>query len=454
MNFTRSKTIWLICVLALAVLSFRPDEFAGRGFALALTPTRILAALSSPLRVFALGTVLAGDEEQVEAQRKLCRQVRKDFRELALPHDPTLAANAVVIEAAVLERTLDKRDEVLVAMATSEGVRPGVPVVCGDSYVGRVVALDPGRPNHARVKLVTSSTFRVGAAVTEKGRRSDFVVGGLAPRHDLTDRVVHLAVHNPSDREVRGGTAFVAELQALVLDDEDSRLADGFLLGEFREFELRHKKVTAIRPALDFEAGLFHVALLVPLDRAPETIPPFEDLFAPDAWRTGELLLAGELSPWRAGRKLTVPSHRDMVSGAAVIFGAQFVGRVERVGTTMIDVRLMADPGLTIPALALIGEAELVVLGTLVSLGRNEAGRVVLRWDTDRPLASEAAFGERSLEASLFTGSGQRGVPLGLMLGVTELPTNAGVHLLELEVPMIGAGSVEVRRVREEGSAD
>lgn len=451
MSFTRSKTIWLICVLALALLSFRPDEYVERGFAWLLTPTRILAALASPLEVFDTGVVLAADDEQVEIAREHCREVSEAFRAVARPQDPTLATRAVVIEAAVLKHTQGKRDEVLVHMVASKGVRVGIPAVCGDAYVGRVVELVPGKPNLARVELLTSSSFRVGAEVTDKGRRSDLIVGGLAPRHELTDQAVHLAVHNPSDREVHSGTVFVAEPEALVLDDEDSRLADGFLLGEFREFELRRKNVSAIRPALDFEAGLYHIALLVPLDRAPEEVPAFEDLFAPRAWQFGKLLLAGEVSGWRAGRKLTLEDSSDVARGAAVVRGARFIGRVESLGTTMADVRLISDPGLVIPALALLSDGELVVLGTLVSLGRNEAGRVVLRWETDQPLAATAAFGQSSLKASLYTGSGQRGVPLGLVLGETVLPTRAGIHELELDLPVPGSGRVEVRRVREEG---
>jgi len=88
----------------------------------------------------------------------------------------------------------------------------------------------------------------------------------------------------------------------------------------------------------------------------------------------------------------------------------------------------------------------------LISLGRNEAGRIVLRWETDHPLDAAAAFGEASMKASLFTGSGQHGVPLGLILGETVLPTRAGTHELELDLPAPGSGRVEVRRVREDGA--
>jgi cell shape-determining protein MreC len=453
-GFTRSKTIWLICVLALAVLSLRPESYVERGLAIVFTPTRILAALSSPLRILDPREVLAADESQVEAERALCRRVRTAFRKSARPRDGSLAAEAVVIEAEVLQRTIDNRDRVLVKLPTTEGIEPGVPAVCGDAYVGRVVASVPGSNELAEVELVTSSTFRVGGSVQDGGMRSELIVGGLAPRHDLSSRILHLAVHNPSNRKVSEGLVRVAEPEALALDDEDSRLADGFLLGELREFEARHKKAVSIRPALDFEAGLFHLALLVPLERAPARIPALEDLFAAEAWREGQMLLAGELSPWRAGRKLTVPDHDNLARGAAVIVGARFVGRVESVGTTLIDVRLLSDPGLVVPALALVhgDEAEeLVVLGSLVSMGRNEAGKVVLRWETDRPLAADAAFGEKSVEALLFTGSGQRGVPLGLRIGEVSLPTGAGVHRLELEHPRIGSDRVQVRRVTEEG---
>ncbi len=453
MNFTRSKTIWLICVLALAVLSLSPHRHAQSGFALALTPTRVISALASPLRLFDSHSVLAADEEQVAAQRDRCREIRTAFRQKARQFDPSLASGAVVVEAEVLERVKGKHDQVIVRLATPIGIEPGVPAVCGDAYVGRVVAMVPGQPNQASVELVTSSSFRVGAGVSEGNRSSNLIVGGLAPSHALTNGVAHLAAHNPSDRGVRAGIVRVEEPPALALDDEDSRLADGFLLGELREFKYRHKTVTAIRPALDLESGLFHIALLVPVERAAEEIPPLEDLFAPRAWRTGKIQLAGEISAWRAGRKLTLPSHAEVAKGAAVVLGAQLIGRVENIGTTMVDVRLMSDPGTSIPALALLhGEEldDLVVLGTLMSRGLNERGLLVLRWETDRPLLVEAAFGKRTVQASLYTGSGERGVPLGLSLGDCEIPTNAGEHLLEIDFPTVGSGEVEVRLVRDE----
>ena len=420
MGLTRSKTIWLIAVLALAVLSLRPDVWVGRGLSIGLAPTRILAVLASPFAWFGGGVVAAADEDALEAERDACRRVRSAFRESARPRDPSLAQGAIVIEAEVRERTTRSRDEVRVRMTTTEGVEPGVPAVWGDTYVGRVVSRVPGRDDLARVELVTSSSFRVGAAVEQQDRRSDLIVGGLAPRHELSSHILHLAVHNPSNRKVTEGIVRVAEPEALALDDEDSRLADGFLLGELREFDSRHKKVSAIRPALDFESGLYHLALLVPVERAPANVPPLDDLFEPTHWREGKLLLAGELSAWRSGRKLSLPDFGNVVAGAAVVSGARFVGRVERVGSTMVDVRLFSDPGLVVPALALVGDEgaqELVVLGSLVSRGRSEDGKLLVQWTTDRPLGATSSLGKASVPAMLFTGSGQRGVPLGLQLG-------------------------------------
>lgn len=451
MGLTRSKTIWLIAVLALAVLSLRPDAWVGRGFAIVFAPTRFLSALASPLQWIGPSSVNAADDaDGLEERRNVCRLVRGAFRESARPRDPSLAAHAVVVEAEVLERTTRSRDEVLVRLTTTEGVEPGVPAVCGDAYVGRVVSLVPGRDDLARVELVTSASFRVGAAVEAGSARSDLIVGGLAPRHELSSHILHLAVHNPSNRKVNEGLVRVAEPEALALDDEDSRLADGFLLGELREFDSRHKKITAIRPALDFESGLFHVALLVPLERAPQSVPPLDDLFEERDWREGELLLPGELSSWRDGRKLSLSSFADVVPGAAVITGSQFVGRVERVGTTMVDVRLFTDPGLVVPALALVGEdeaQELVVLGSLVSRGLSETGELIVQWNTDRPLGARSSLGKSSVRAKLFTGSGQRGVPLGLQLGETDLPTGAGEFTLKLEAPAVGSETVQVRLV-------
>ena len=84
------------------------------------------------------------------------------------------------------------------------------------------------------------------------------------------------------------------------------------------------------------------------------------------------------------------------------------------------------------------------VMGELVSLG-DASGRLLLRWRATVPFHD--AFPQ---PATLWTGSGARGVPRGLLLGSTTIPPGPGPHVLALEVP---PGGLEPRalvvRVRE-----
>lgn len=448
MTLTRQKTIWFVCVLCLCVLSLRPEPFVERVLGVFFAPTRVLAALASPLSVF--DDEVQAAAPQVEALERRCRTVRDRYREIARPPATLLARGAVAIEAEVEGRAERSRDTLWIRLATAEGVRPGVPVVCGEAYVGRVLALDPERPRRARVELLTGADFRVGAAVESGNRRSDMVCGGLAPRASGADRSLRLAVHHPSDRAISEGEVRVAEPPALVLDDEDARLGDGFLLGDLFPLQAREgeEQRLALRPALDFAAGLFHVCVLVPPERAPSRVPPIEDLFEEDAWLAGDLILQGELSAWRSGRKLSLGSGRGARAGGAILRDARFLGRVERAGATLSDVRLLSDPGFSFPALAAI-DGEPCVLGRLVSLGFDEArGRVRFRMQRDAPLSESlpAVLGRASVSATLFTGAGERGVPLGLFVGDTTLATRAGTQVIEVELETPGAGEVFVRR--------
>ena len=371
MNLTRSKTIWLILVLALCVLSLRPEPFVERVLGVFLAPTRILSALASPLAVFDREVHAALPEEE-ERERKLCREIRDRYREVARPRDPVLASRATAIEAEVEGRVENSRDTIWIRLATVAGVRPGVPVICGDAFVGRLVSLDPDRPRHAKVELLTGSDFRVGASASAGANHSDMVVGGLAPKRSRTDRTLRLAVHHPSNRSVTEGTVRVAEPAALALDDEDARLADGYLVGELQLVSVHQGRDPrlALRPTLDFESGLFHVCVLVPHERAPVSVPPIEELFEETAWLDGDLLLFGELSHWREGRKLSLGRGAGARSGAAIVRGARFLGRVERAAATMSDVRLLSDPGFAFPALAVLDDTFGVVRARALGLAR------------------------------------------------------------------------------------
>ena len=90
----------------------------------------------------------------------------------------------------------------------------------------------------------------------------------------------------------------------------------------------------------------------------------------------------------------------------------------------------------------------------MVSLGRNAStGLLEFRWERDAPLSvavESDITGSASVGATIFTGSGEQGIPLGLLVGETELPTNAGVHRIAFDLPTPGGGEVKMRVVREE----
>ena len=67
-----------------------------------------------------------------------------------------------------------------------------------------------------------------------------------------------------------------------------------------------------------------------------------------------------------------------------------------------------------------------------------------------------SAFGKGEVAARIFTGSGSPGVPLGLLVGETSLPTGAGTHLLRVrqgvDFDAQHEVSVRVRRTEKEES--
>ena len=88
------------------------------------------------------------------------------------------------------------------------------------------------------------------------------------------------------------------------------------------------------------------------------------------------------------------------------------------------------------------GEDEPRAIGQLVSLGRDPVTREVrMRWFARVALDPLGTAPPR--RAWLYTGSGQPGVPRGLLIGEVELPGSRGEH--ELRVRQ----EAEVRELRE-----
>ena len=300
-------------------------------------------------------------------------------------------------------------------------------------------------PELATVELVTSATFRVGGVATDgSGGRCFLVVGGLSPAPDEPDRGLRLAVHNPQVRGLVRGIVRVEEPEALLLDEGAARLADGYLLGELRRSGERGEAILWVKPGLDYETGLYHVVALRAVDPALKPVPDLEDLFDARSWTKGSLLAPGDASSWRSTQKLRHDPRAAIREGAALRSGARFVGRVGRVTSPgRADVRLLGDPGLAFPGLALIAPVgvpadgdtrpRLVELGRLVTEASDQEGKLRLRYEALAPLA-RAITGEAVLvRAELYTGSGDAGVPLGLRVGEAWLPTGAGTQVIVLD---------------------
>jgi hypothetical protein len=316
------------------------------------------------------------------------------------------------------------------------GVAPGAPVVCGDVFVGRVVERASGA-SRARVQLVTEASFRVGAQVhtsasepeagagaTAGGEPVYLTVGGLrTSRRRGEPRVVRLAVHQPSSDALAGGLARVHELFA---DAEDfAALAEGFRLGTVRREGERG--AFWIEPELDYLDGLLLLAIVVPAAETGPTAPPAPSALAQadGRWVATRALTFGDPSPWRSTIKIPLGRRAGVRAGSAVTGpGARLVGRVARAASHTADVALLTDAGFTCVAIAEVeGEREPRILGRITTLGRGADGTIRLRWSVRQPLASTSTGA--ALRARIFTGSGEPGLPGGLVLGSALLPPSA-----------------------------
>jgi len=425
----RRRTVVLVLLVVCAVLSLRPIPLVGGAIELVFVPTRLVAELVAPLRWLRRGEVRAAErslDEEARRVRGAAAELLALEQESALPR-PELRAGRRLIHGEVIRRSRGQLDRVEVRVASTAGIVPGLPVVTGDHYVGRVARLDPREADMIQVDLVTGKSFHVGAAVDRtdwKGRPVgepvSFVVGGLAP--ELGDEQLHLRLHNPALREVERGAVRVAEPGDL--DPELARLSDGFLLGELRTVTTAGgSRQPLIQSPLDFKSGLFQLIVLAPEEGLSETERLELDTFVQANWIPARALTRGDVTPTREGRRLSEGSLAGLRPGQAVALGAHLVGRVGETGLSSADLVGLGDPGLRLAVLAEVeGEAAPRPLGELVALGRRGAdGALEFRW-VCRVDLGEGVEGEL-LQADLYTGSGEDGVPRGLFIGTTELPT-------------------------------
>jgi hypothetical protein len=475
---SRTRTIGFVMAVASGALALRPVAPLERVLDLALLPGRVLAALAMPLGALAAregpearALRATRDEADLEAHRALEARVRR----AAWPDDGFLGPHIGAVQAEVIGHADDELDLLRLAVSEPERVQVGQPVVAGDAYVGHVSRI-PGREppppaprgllervarrlglgarvaEHAAnvvfVELVTAREARIGARIDEAadGEASRVVVGGLAPLPGAP----FLAVHNP-ERSTARGVVRVHEPESL--SNVLSVLADTFRIGELctRAAPIEGadftRELLGVDPFLDYEAGL-HQVLVLTADGVQERTPARARTVLTDGnWLDARFIVRSEPAPWRAGRKLDRGRRHGVEAGAAVVSGARLVGRVARAGLVTSDVVLPGDVGFTFSALAEptaaagTGPAENgagrapLVLGRFVSRGREPGGALRFAWRPQRSLGgSDAGDGPvPMLEVTLWTGSGEPGVPRGLLVGTALLPLGPGPHVVLVE---------------------
>lgn len=467
MGRSASRILFLLSVIGLVFFSLRPSPLVDFALDVALMPVRVLAEVVRPARLLRARSVRAADTRRRElhaADVAARRQLFIESSEYVVPEQRVLTSGRRFVHAEVIERVAGDVDRIIlqVESGSCEGLEPGMPVISGEVFVGRLQAVK-ARRGLAIVDLVTRRDFFVGGRVEPfeplpSGAESvRLVVGGVSTRARTADPreagEVLLAVHNPSRTHSPEGRVVVDEG-----DSGNGRFraeARGFLLGftvagpplpdgpdgpdgpGAPEESEGHSLKLGLAPALDYGAGLFQVAIVCPeqVSRADEH--PQADVLEDGLWRRVGATSAGDPSAWREGQKLGAGRLNGVHTGAAVASGVRLVGRVSHAGLLTADVSLLGDPGFWVPAIArLEGRREPLVLGRLVSLGRERdaAGREVIlfHWDAIVPLSGAG----EPVPAVLYTGSGEPLVPRGSLLGEVLLPRGPGPHLLRVEEPV------------------
>ncbi len=462
--------------MGLVVLALRPVPAVERALDTLLVTSRWLPELSIPLeRVQAAAASSAGSatREREDRAREALEAALQDVSAppLELRQRMDLDRRGVDwVHAEVLTRSQRSLDTLLVRVADPDLIELNQPVVSGDVFVGKVTrAPNPaaiGDAAHiAEVTLVTSRTFRVGAQVQERDDpfgawedvpRSMLVVGGVVDAP--LEKGILLGAHTPQNRSLVRGRVVVSESSETVRGSsiESLHLANGFRLGaQVAEVDARQQRLAGIQPALDYATGVYQLTILVQRSTPPRAP---EDPIAALPWRPGRLLLRGDTSATREGRKLGRGFDTGVEAGAALADGVRLVGRVSRAGIGWSDLALLGDAGLTLPGLAALGSEDdptPFAMGDLVSLGRESNGNLRMRWDAVQPLL-DPATGEPAtvaINASVWSGSGSTGLPRGLLLGTSTLPPGVGPHELIL-VPPPGVHELRDLNVVSGGAAE
>ena len=460
MGGSRGRTAFLVALCGCAWLSLRPDARVEAWVDVGLAPARALAEVLAPWRWLRLRSVRAAEAElaeKLEGELAQRRALHESERAAARPTEPQLSFGRRFVHAEVVGRRPDHFDQLEVRLDSGvcDGLEPGMPVCSGDAYVGRVVEIDAPRKGHAWIELATARRFAVGASVGGDGTREEVrcVVGGLAPMSRVDSGRLFLSVTAPSARLLPQSLARVDErLSPLARFAAE---ADGFLLGHP---EPGGDGEWVLRPLVDFSSGLYQLCIVAPADIVRGPDHELADELGDERWAEARVISIGEPSARRDGFELALGRWQGAEAGAALVVGARLLGKVAHAGALSSDARRLGDPGGSLHALARIeGRDAPVVLGRIVSLGRDADGTLLFHWPA--PLGIPGARTE-VVRATLFTGAGETLVPRGLLLGEALLPTGVGPHRLRLEAAdeRLSIGHVRVRLAppeeREDKSGD
>ncbi len=432
LSWFRSRTIVLVCVLILAALALRPFPPAERAAGILFAPARWLAELARPLgwmQVRSVRAALSAAEEALPVEREASRALLATQIEAALPTDPALREGRGFLVAEVLERLKDK-DLLRVRFPVGAGVTPDMPVVCHDTYVGRVRDVDATRPGEGVVQLVTDMSLRVGAEVLVDGAQPvSIVVGGIVGGRSRTEGILLLGAQH-EERAVLSGTVRVRETGP---GDRATRRAhaDGFGLGLLRELSKLGRPMPVVETGFDYEYGLSHVVITGGPELATAGLLLADDAFDEARWCTARVVLAGDSTPGRRMRRLSLPDGARVEPGAALSAGARFLGRVVRVEGGEAIAALLGDQALEFSGVASIEGCDVPLhMGRVQSLGVDSDGAIELGWEARAQ--PDGAPPRPSGAARIATSSGDRGVPAGLWIGTCVLPEGKGHHVLRL----------------------
>lgn len=443
MNPLNNRAALLFAVIGLVVLSLRPSGLVDRVLTRASAPLRYVAQISWPIRLASPTPVVAEDRGVRDAllEEAASRSALEALHRGALTAQDELAGGRRQVPAAVVSRDEREPDRIYIRPWTFDGLEVGQPVVQRGAYVGRVVRIDTAE-ERVEVDLVTANDFLVGARVEGDGRGFEpvrLVVGGLAvERRASGEPKTWLMAHNPSRRPAVGGAVVVDELLSEL--DRFGYLAEGYALGVLESG--KSDGDWRVRPVLDFLHGLYQVVVLTPERPGEgELVPPLHPL-SESTWARARPLTPGDPSPWRQSVQIDAGRADGVESGAAVVCGARLIGRVGTVREWSSSVLFITDPGFSVPVVGrpiLDVDAAPSMLGRFVGLGDEGDGLPVFHWrDVTLPEAESDSDGQALEPMRLFTGSGEDGLPAGLLIGEAELPIHSSEgrgHRIELSEP-------------------